>query len=185
MSKASLRKTLNGFTAPQLLDIILDLYSKSREAKEILDFFASPDLDKKSDEYLNLIIKEIYRTRHYVPAMRVREIRSIIKRFSKLEPGDEAVARLMVNTILEICKYAKNNYLEENKVEQVVKLFSDTLKELCSTRLFEEYAPRLRKTLSEIRPNDKYCYIRTELMRELKRAEEGNFSDEDDDFLAN
>ena len=51
MSKTTVKKSLEGFDACELRQLILDIYTKSKEAKEILDFYAVPDIAKKLDEY--------------------------------------------------------------------------------------------------------------------------------------
>ncbi|WP_290090990.1 hypothetical protein [uncultured Duncaniella sp.] len=51
MSKTTVKKSLEGFDAGELRQLILDIYTKSKEAKEILDFYAVPDIAKKLDEY--------------------------------------------------------------------------------------------------------------------------------------
>lgn len=48
MSKTSVRKSLEQFDAAELRQLIFDLYAKSKEAKEILDFYAVPDIAKNS-----------------------------------------------------------------------------------------------------------------------------------------
>ena len=47
MSKTTVKKSLEGFDAGELRQLILDIYTKSKEAKEILDFYAVPDIAKK------------------------------------------------------------------------------------------------------------------------------------------
>ena len=48
MSKTTVRKSLEQFDAAELRQLIFDLYAKSKEAKEILDFYAVPDIAKKT-----------------------------------------------------------------------------------------------------------------------------------------
>ena len=57
MSKSSVKKSIKDFEAPQLQELILDLYGKSKEVKEILDFFANPDIEKKSEDYKSVLYK--------------------------------------------------------------------------------------------------------------------------------
>lgn len=59
MSKTSVRKSLEQFDAAELRQLIFDLYAKSKEAKEILDFYAVPDIAKKLEEYKKPIAKEV------------------------------------------------------------------------------------------------------------------------------
>ena len=47
MSKTALKKALAGMDAAQLTELITDLYEARSEAKEYLDFYINPDIDKK------------------------------------------------------------------------------------------------------------------------------------------
>lgn len=180
MSKAELRKAIAGFEAPELRQIILDLYSKSREAKEILDFFANPDPKKKADEYMEAILKEVNRTRHRLPAMRIREIRSIIKKFERLQPGDDAVASMMAEAFLLICRYGSIYYIEDEKINQLDPFFTDTINRLRRTRLFEEYNPRLRKGVMSISSN---AYVRSHLAGLLDKGQNSEICRGEEIFL--
>jgi len=79
---------------------IPDIYTKSNEAKEILDFYAVPDIAKKLDEYKKTILKEVQRYVRRAHRPRIPRIRATIKKFSILDPGDEAVGELMAFSIL-------------------------------------------------------------------------------------
>ena len=104
MSKTSVRKSLEQFDAAELRQLIFDLYAKSKEAKEILDFYAVPDIAKKLEEYKKPIAKEVWRYSRRAYRPRMQRIRSAIRKFTVLDPGDEAVGQLMVFTILEFCR---------------------------------------------------------------------------------
>lgn len=185
MSKASVRKAIAQFSAPQLRDVILDLYSRSKEAKELLDFFAEPEIDKKEEEYIDLVLKETNRRRHGLPAMRLREIRSIIKKFTRLGPGDEAVGDFMARCFLVMCKYVQIHYVEEKQVEQIGKLFEDTLKFLEKHRMAEEYMARFEKAIDNIPHESGYRYPYLVLNRMLSDFVNRENRVADDEFLAN
>lgn len=163
MSKLTLRKTIAQFQADELRQLILEIYDRSKDAKEILDFYSYPDIEKKYEQYLNLIIKEVGRVKHRRPAPRMRQLRSIIRKFSRLQPGDEAVARLMVETVTEICEMAHSNYIEDKLTEQTAKFLSDTIEYLTPRRLLDEYIYRLQRAILSVRPNDPYNYFRNTL----------------------
>ncbi|MCI9173195.1 MAG: hypothetical protein HFJ92_08810 [Muribaculaceae bacterium] len=76
MSKTTVKKSLEGFDAPQLRQFILDLYAKSKEAKEILDFYAVPDINKKLEEYKKPVLKEAWRYTRRAHHPRIPRIRA-------------------------------------------------------------------------------------------------------------
>lgn len=151
MSKTTVKKSLEGFDAPQLRQLILDLYAKSKEAKEILDFYAVPDIAKKLEEYKKPIVKEVWRYTRRAYRPRMARIRAAIKKFTLLDPGDEAVGQLMAFTILEFCKMASEETLKDTTNEAVNKFFGETLTYLDSRLMLEEFQPQFAKAIREMK----------------------------------
>lgn len=150
MSKTTVRKSLEWFDAAELRQLILDLYAKSKEAKEILDFYAVPDIAKKLEEYKKPIAKEVWRYTHHTHRPRMARIRAAIRKFSVLDPGDEAVGSLMAFTVMEFCKMAADKTLKDTTNEAVNKFFAETLVYLDSRRLLDEYEPQFAKAIREM-----------------------------------
>ena len=50
MSRTTLRKAIKDFDAEELRQLIMDIYARSKEAKEILDFYANPDIRAKREQ---------------------------------------------------------------------------------------------------------------------------------------
>lgn len=148
MSKTTVKKAIAGFDAPQLRELLLDVYSRSKEAKEILDFFANPDIDAKIEEYKKPLSKEINRYARRAHRPRIPKIRAILKKFTAIEPGDEAVAELMVYIITELCAVGANDWFKDSTNEAVNKLFIETLNYLKPRLMFDEYLPRITKAIS-------------------------------------
>lgn len=151
MSKTTVKKAIEGFDAVELRQLILDLYARSKEAKELLDFYAVPDIAKKLEEYQKPIQKEVWRyTRHaYHP--RMSRIRATIRKFTALDAGDEAVGRLMTFTVLEFCKMAADEALNGTINEAVNKFFGETLDFLKSRMMLDEYEPQFAKAIREMK----------------------------------
>lgn len=145
MSKATLRKALKDFDAQQMQALLLDVYSKSKEAKEILDFFAEPDIEKKTEEYRTALTKEAtrYTRRAYRP--RLPRLRSTLKRFRTLEPGDEAVAELMVDTSLTLIGLGKDSWLRDQLYDNIAKFFAETMAYIAERDMTDDFMPRIRK----------------------------------------
>ncbi len=150
MSKTTVKKSLEGFDAGELRQLILDIYTKSKEAKEILDFYAVPDIAKKLDEYKKTILKEVQRYVRRAHRPRIPRIRATIKKLSILDPGDEAVGELMAFSILELCKVATHDTLNDSTNNAIDKLFTETLTHLQSRLLLHEYEPIFAKSIREM-----------------------------------
>lgn len=164
MSKTTVRKSLEQFDAAELRQLIFDLYAKSKEAKEILDFYAVPDIAKKLEEYKKPIAKEVWRYSRRAYRPRMQRIRSAIRKFAVLDPGDEAVGQLMVFTIMEFCHMAANETLKDTTNEAVNKFFTETLTYLDTRMMLDEYEPQLAKAIREM--ND-FRYYSNPLKRHL------------------
>lgn len=151
MSKTTLRKALNDFEAPELRSLILDLYAKSKDAKEILDFFADPDIARKTEEYKAIITKETgrYTRRAYRP--RMSRLRAAIKRFRLLEPGDEAVAELMVHTCLSLIALGAERTLLDALYVNIEKFLAETLEFLSERGMLADTLPRLRRGAESVK----------------------------------
>lgn len=167
MSKTTVRKSLEQFNAAELRQLIFDLYAKSKEAKEILDFYAVPDIAKKLEEYKKPIAKEVWRYSRRAYRPRMQRIRSAIRKFAVLDPGDEAVGQLMVFTILEFCRMAADETLKDTTNEAVNKFFAETLTYLDSRMMLDEYEPQLAKAIREM--ND-FRYYSNPLKRLLSET---------------
>ena len=145
MSKATLRKALKDFDAQQMQTLLLDVYSKSKEAKEILDFFAEPDIEKKTEEYRTVLTKEATRYTRRAFRPRMPRLRASLKRFRTLEPGDDAVAELMVHTSLTLISLGADSWLREQLYDNIAKFFAETMAFIAERDMADEFMPRIRK----------------------------------------
>lgn len=150
MSKTSLRKAIKDFEAPELRELLFDVYGKSKEARELLDFFAEPDIEKKAEAYRTLLTKEATRFTRRDHHPRIAKIRATIKKFKVFEPGSEAVGELMVYTSETLLSLGREKWLRERLYVQIGKFFGETLDFLAENGLLDEYMPRLRKAVSSL-----------------------------------
>lgn len=151
MSKLTLRKTINGFEAPELRALILDLYSKSKEAKEILDFFADPDIARKTEEYKAILTREATRYSRRAFRPRMSRLRAAIRKFRLLEPGDEAVAELMVHTSLTLISLGAEKSLPDKLYLSIETFLSETFDFLADSGLLADNIARFRKASDSLR----------------------------------
>ena len=55
MSKSTIKKLLQSMTKAEIIEMVLELYSARKEAKEYLEFYACPDEKGKLEEYKSII----------------------------------------------------------------------------------------------------------------------------------
>lgn len=149
MSKTTVRKALRDFDAEELRQLIFDLYDKSKDAKELLDFYAVPDIRAKREQYEKPILKEVTRRYKRSPKPRFTRIRAAVKQFTRLDVGPEAVASLMSFAVLEFLKVAGDGTaLSDATVAGADKFLHDTLTFMSAHMLLDEWLPQIEKNVN-------------------------------------
>lgn len=171
MSKTSVKKAIQEFDAMELRQLVMDLYSRSKDAKELLDFYADPDIPKKLEEYKKVALKEANRFTRHAHRPRMVKIKGVVKKFERLEPGPEAVADLMVSVIFECMEWAKpSETLYDTTAEAIDKFFGDVLKYLDENMLWDEWGPQIMKRVGEMKTG---MFSRNTLKRLMSKRLEG------------
>lgn len=138
-------------TAEQLSELILDLYSAKAEAKEYLDFFVSPDIDKKLDKAKTAITKEVYRQSRGRNRSRPTRIRRMIKDLASLDPGAEHVAELMVYAIEVLCTVGADQLMKPASNSAYCKMLNDAVIYVDSAGYARVFIPRLEKAIADLK----------------------------------
>ena len=125
MSKASLKKELSHLDHSQLVEVILNAYSASKEAKDYFEFFLNPDADALLDKKIDMIAKELTRSKRGYSKARISVIRSAIKDFGAYGVGDEYVYKLMYRTIRMIVGMERYYYYPDALNNGVLKLATE------------------------------------------------------------
>lgn len=128
MSKATLKKELQNFDREQLVELILSSYDSSKEAKDFYEFFINPDPNKLFEDKLNVIIKEMQRTRRggYSKG-RVSIIRNTIKTIAGYGVGAEMHADFILSTIRVMAGLEKYYYYSDTQMNAISRLVEDYL----------------------------------------------------------
>lgn len=127
MSKAKLKKELDTFSREQLMEMILNLYSARKEAKEYFDFFLNPDCEKLLEKHRDAIKKEAMRAKRGQAKFRITAIKRIIKSFESYDPGAEYVLRMMLTALSYIMVYSIIYYYTDAQDNSVVNMAKDIL----------------------------------------------------------
>ena len=150
MSKITVKKAISQFTPEQLRGLILDIYSKYKEPKEYLDFFAEPNIEEALDRYRKLAAKEIFRIHHHLPAPRVTVLKGIIKSFSMLEPGFEAETTLRLDVLHDLLVLGANNLktFRESQFNSICTFMDETCRFLDKNGILEVHIGWIKKHIS-------------------------------------
>ncbi|MDE6330255.1 MAG: hypothetical protein K2L83_06035 [Muribaculaceae bacterium] len=95
MSKAKLKKALKKLPKEQLIEMVVELYSSRKEAKEYLDYWLEPDEEKELERCKTLVGREFFTpggVARRTPT--ATSVNRIIKSFESLCCAPEHVAEL-------------------------------------------------------------------------------------------
>ena len=95
MSKLEVKKYIKSLDRSSLEELVMDLYSARKEAKEYLEYVIKPDDNAKLEEYRKIIMNEFYPSRGDAK-MRFSVCRKAVSEFKSLDPLPELLADLML-----------------------------------------------------------------------------------------
>lgn len=111
MSKHTLKKELSSFDREQLIEVILNAYSSSKEAKDYFEFFLNPDAEAFYEKKLEIVTKELNRSKRGHSKARVSVLRSEVKQMLDYGIGAEYAVRLMQQILMAIIRLERYFYL--------------------------------------------------------------------------
>lgn len=152
MSRTTVKKALADFGEPQLRSLLMELYAKSKEAKELLDFYAEPDMRKLLAAHYEMVDKELTRVKHHQPYPRSLVIRRIVKHFSLFEPSASEMAELQVYICERVIAMGATAWTPSTVYYLAKDRWTETHAYLKKHNLSEDFAPRLHKALSKVKP---------------------------------
>lgn len=152
MSKAQLKKYIQGLDREHLEEFVLDIYSDVKPAKEYLDFFLNPDVNKVVDKTQKALYSKIFRP-NGEPMTRVKftKINDIMKDFSSKVRDPYIVADLMVYLLTTLCTYGERYCHGESFVRSLVANFGRFSKWIVSSGIEKEYKEKMETLISKTR----------------------------------
>lgn len=146
MSKSTIKKFLQSMPKEAIIEMVLELYSARKEAKEYLEYYAAPDENGKIEEYKSVIREEFYPRRRREPQTRFSVCRKAVADFKKLKPSADALAELMVSYMEWATKFTFDyGDMWEQYYDSVEKNFDKTIKFVAANGLWEKYDKRLQQ----------------------------------------
>lgn len=146
MSKSTIKKRLQSMTKADIIELVLNLYSARKEAKEYLEYFAEPDEKGKLEEYKAIIQEEFYPKRRREPQNRFSVCRKAIADFKKLKPSADALADLMVSYMEWATEFTYDyGDMWEQYYDSVESNFEKTIQHVVLSGLWNKYEARLEQ----------------------------------------
>lgn len=140
-------------TAEQISELVLDLYAARPEAKAYLDFFVTPDIEKKLDKARCDVSKELMRNSRGRNRTRSTKLRRLIKDISSLNPGTEPVAELMTYTVEMMCVAGLDQWISPTTQSGLARLLRDTIIFIDRSGVLQDYLPRIEKAVYGMEPS--------------------------------
>jgi len=146
MSQASLKKELKHLEKEHLVELVLDIYKRSKEAKAFLDFFVDPNEKELFEKYKNKVYEAFYPKKGY--KVKIAQGKKAISEFKKFETSADLQAELMlffVETGVELSLHY--GYLTQGFFTSQVKMLETALRLMKSEELLKKYQPPISKIL--------------------------------------
>lgn len=151
MSKTQLKKELVNLSQEQLIELITDLYEARKEAKDYLDFYVNPDINKRLDKARTAIVKEAVRKSRGYSRLRMTRIRGYIKDIASLNPGAEPVLEIMTYALECICAIGSKDWIKDATQRGSAKLLRDTVAYADRNGMLGDYLPRIEKAVNDMK----------------------------------
>lgn len=167
MSKTTLRRTINGLDKSQLCELIIDLYDARKEARDYLDFFANPDIEKRMEKARTNITKEFARSSRGRNKTRITRINKYIKDIATLKAGTEYEIELLSHAIETACKSANGSVFKDSVQNGVARLILTNAELSFAYGNFNEIYTRMENAVNSLRSS---IFSRNQFKSVLKDA---------------
>lgn len=140
-------------SAEELVELVMEVYSARKEAKEYLEYYLNPDIHSKRLKTLESITKELHRVSRRQYAPRVSRIKAEVKHFISYAPDDEMLCGLMTEIFEMMTEAANAHYFKETFQKGCAGFLSDTLTRIDRCGLLDQYFGRIDKAINTLRVN--------------------------------
>lgn len=150
MSKRDLRKYLADLEKDQILEQIIELYSKFPEVKTYYDFVFNPNEEKLLREAKVKVSNEYFPTRSKRARLRRSTAQKILKHFITLGVDAFIIADLMLYNIEIAQVYSENNRIKNDTFyKSIHNSFSQSVSFLIERGVLEDFKIRLQKIVDQ------------------------------------
>ena len=144
------KKELKKLDKEQLIDLIADLYKKSKQAKEFFDFYAEPDEIALFKKYRDKVYEAFYPKRGF--GFKLKEGKQAISDFKKLGTSTELIADLMLFYVETGVEFT-NEYgdIDEAFYSSLEKTYLQALTLMKKENLLGKFVERATKVVRDTR----------------------------------
>lgn len=159
MSKPALKKELQNLDRNELIDLVLELYSRRKEAREYLEFWLDPDAETEFKKVRELVTRVFSTSKGVWRANpRISDLNSIIRNFMSLCVDPQFNAELLIWVCQIRCAwiYGKQKYTK-TAVAAARKSYEDACRYADEWGEDQSFHMRLDKIGEDIREMDEMC----------------------------
>lgn len=150
MSKSALRKELQTFSREQLVEVVLNAYDSSAKAREYFEFFLKPDADAFLDRQVEIIAKELNRTKWGTCKGRISIIRNAIKEYRNFGVDAPHVAKLIYFAFRMMLGQAYYYDLTPALHKAIPEFAAEYMRIACECEALPKALDNLRKSMTEL-----------------------------------
>lgn len=154
MSKTELKKYLKTLTQAQVSEILLDVYSARKEAKEYLDFFLNPDSEAKAEVFKKKIHREFVSASGYLKRHPRRSLcKKAVADFKSFQPDPRALVDVMLYYV-ELAERSRRlvpSAVPEAFLEAVAVMYVDAIRVALAGGFYTDMQKRFESILQSTR----------------------------------
>lgn len=148
MSKSKLKKTLKTMGREELVEMICELYDARKEAREYLEYWLDPDIDKLVDNVKTGIFKIFFRSEGNPRKSPDRTaLKKLKKDFGSLCFEPEKTADIMLTEIEIYIEWLSTRKKVLSHEERIRKLFNEAYEYIDSSELTGQFGIRHDRAL--------------------------------------
>lgn len=156
MSKTTLRRALASMSAGQLIELISDLYAARPEAKEYLEFFINPDIEKRLAKAQVNIKKELNRSARGRNRARITRVKRYVRDISSLDPGAEYVLDIRLYALEQAMIVGANEWIKDVTQKGVARFLEETIVYANGEGMLDSTISRISKAIENMSPRSYY-----------------------------
>lgn len=151
MSKAKLKKEMLAMSKEDVVNVMLQLYDASKEAKAWLEFYQNPDSSAELEKYKKAIYNQFFTRNGYPKDPSFRECNKLVTAFRKLIHDPKAVADLMLYYVEQGCSLtAQFGDYDEPFYTAVENNFHKAVKFISENGLVPDFKERILKMIESV-----------------------------------
>ena len=150
MSKKDLKEYIHQLSKEQLVEQVIDLYTRFKEVKEFYDFAFNPKENKLIEECKFKISKEYFPVNGRKAKMRRSVAQNHIRHFKRLGVDSSLIADIMLYNIEVAQTYTSEQFIrQESFYKSMLKSFQEAVKYIRDNNLDNEFKARMNKIVDE------------------------------------